>query len=51
MALTKAEEEELNPQQSFKGLQREVAELREMLEEWKDLVPGSKATRVISRRS
>lgn len=49
-ALTQAEEEDLNPQRSFKdrrlrniGPDREVTELGEMLEEWKDLIPASKA--------
>lgn len=47
-ALTPTKEEELKPQQYFKdcrlrntGLDREVAELREMLEKWKDLIPAS----------
>lgn len=50
VTLTQAEEEELNPQRPFKdrrlrniGLDREVAELTEMLEEWRDLIPASKA--------
>lgn len=55
-ALTQAEEEELNPQRSFKdrrlrnmGLDREVAELGGMLEEWKDLIPASKAVALRAR--
>lgn len=46
MALTHAEEEELNLQRSLKDrrmrnidLDKEVPEFKEMLEEWKDLVP------------
>lgn len=48
--ITQAEEEEVNPRNSIKdhrlrnrGLEREVSELEEMLEEWKELVPGPKA--------
>lgn len=46
--ITQAEEEEVNPLKSIKdrrvrnrGLERDVAELEEMLVEWKELVPGS----------
>ncbi|KAJ8014532.1 hypothetical protein DPEC_G00041200 [Dallia pectoralis] len=49
-AITQAEEEEVNPRKSIKdrrlrnrALDREVVELGEMLVEWTELVPGSKA--------
>lgn len=50
LAIIQSEEEEVNPMKSIKdrrlrnsGLEREVTKLEELLLEWKELVPGSKA--------